>query len=332
MHPGEKHPHLIRLFPHGGVLLLTESLILYRPREALRVLMWFRRVHVPGKTPGTWKIAVRPRIREWLLDIMDAYSNSGKDIFGCSLQMFADIYTEIYWLLLSPEPGVNCLLCHEWDYETPTDEAPIVSSASLRVLQTRKEWKGQGADTAPDDDNIRQNDDLLAQWFAEWAIVNLHNFRKYNIILGYTKDDPFTKVAIPAYEKAWGHIEVMTPEEAFARYKVTPQSKLDDMEAERRRKLQQHLPAGRAAAKKARKDERQAAKSALEARMQAFKDVGATDEEIMRAGRQHLRDLGGSEKEVRECKVDVDRVFVDRWWEEDPVRGGEVDVEGMDTT
>ena len=332
MHPGEKHPHLIRLFPHGGVLLLTESLILYRPREALRVLMWFRRVHVPGKTPGTWKIAVRPRIREWLLDIMDAYSNSGKDIFGCSLQMFADIYTEIYWLLLSPEPGVNRLLCHEWDYETPTDEAPIVSSASLRVLQARKEWKGQGADTAPDDDNIRQNDDLLAQWFAEWAIVNLHNFRKYNIILGYTKDDPFTKVAIPAYEKAWGHIEVMTPEEAFARYKVTPQSKLDDMESERRRKLQQDLPARRAAAKKARKDERQAAKSALEARMQAFKDVGATDEEIMRAGRQHLRDLGGSEKEVRECKVDVDRVFVDRWWEEDPVRDGEVDVEGMDTT
>lgn len=316
MHPGEKHPHLVRLFPHGGILLLTESLVLYRPRETLRILMWFRRVHIPGKAPGTWKLAVRPRVREWLLDIMDAYADSGKDIFGCSIQIFADIYTEIYWLLQTPDPGDNGLMCCEWDYETPTDEAPIVSAANLRVLQARKEWKGEGAELEPDDYNIRQNDDLLIQWFAEWAIVNLHNFRRYNVILGYTKDHPFTEPAISEYEKAYGHIEVMTYEDAFTRHKVTAQSKLDDMEVERRRKLKEELPAKRAAAKKDRKEERAAAKAALEARMRAFRDVGATEQEAMRAGRQLLREMGGSRKEIEECKVDVDRVFVDKWWEE----------------
>lgn len=331
MHSGEKHPHLVRLFPHGGVLLLTESLVLYQPRETLRMLMWFRRVHVLGKAPGTWKLAVRPRVREWLLDLMDACSDSGKDVFGFGIQIFADIFTEIYWLLQTPDPGDNGLMCYEWDRETPTDEAPIVSSSSLRVLQARKEWKGDGANRVPDDDNIRENDDLLVRWFAEWAIVNLHNFRKYNVILGYAKDHPFTKIAIAEYEKAWGHIEVMTSEDAFTRHKVTAQSKLDDMEAERRRKLKEGLPVKRAAATKARGEEREAAKAALEARMQSYRDVGATEGEVVRAGRQHLRDLNGSEKEIEECQVDMDRVFVDRWWEESG-KGNEGNADAMDTS
>ena len=334
MHPSEKHPHLVRLFPHGGVLLLTESLILYQPRESLRMLMWFRRVHVPAKAPGTWKLAVRPRIREWLLDIIDAYSDSGKDIFGCRIQIFADIYTEIYWLLQSPDPGKSGLMCQQWDYEVPTDEALIVTSASLRDLQARKEWKGEGDDTGPDDGHIRENDDLLAEWFAAWAIVNLPNFRKFHIILGYTKDHPFTSTAISAYERAWGHLEVMTFEDACNRHKVTPQDKLDQMEAERRRKLKESLPARKAAAEKARREEREAARLALIARMQMFRDAGATDEEVISAGRKLLRDLGGSEREVEECRVDMERVFGGRWWERDPVheKDGGVSGDGMDTT
>lgn len=297
------------------------------------MLMWFRRVHIPGKALGTWKIAVRPRVREWILDIMDAYSESGKDIFGCSIQTFANIYTEIYWLLQKPDPGDNLLMCCEWDYETPTEEAPIVSSSSLRALQARKEWKGVGADTEPDDDHIRQNDDLLIQWFAEWAIVNLQHFRKYNVILGYAKDHPFTETAISAYEKAWGHIEVMTSEEAFTRHKVTAQSELNDMEAQRRKRLTEALPAKQAAANKARKEEREAARATLEVRMQTFRDVGATEEEVVRAGRLFLRDRVGSEKEIQECKVDMDRVFVDRWWEESVMEGGGVvNMDEMDTS
>ena len=262
MDPGEKHPHLVRLFPHGGVLLLTESLILYRPREALRILMWFRLVHIPAKAPGTWKLAVRPRVREWLLDLMDAYSSSGKDIFNCSMQTFADIYTEIYRLLQRPNPNNTSLMCQTWDHEIPLDEAPIVSSSSLRVLQSRREWAGEGAATEPNDAHIRQNDDLLIQWFAEWAVVNLQSFRKFHAILGYGKDHPFTDTAVRAYEKAWGHIEVMTFDEAFTRHKVTVQLRLDDLEADRRRKQKEQRAPSTATSKAAA-----SSSSALEARM-----------------------------------------------------------------
>lgn len=341
MDPSENHPHLVRLFPYGGVLLLTESLILYQPRESLRIIMWFRRVYLPTKASGTWKLAMRPRIREWLLDLIEAYADSGKDIFGCGEQIFADIYTEIYWLLQNPDPGIDSLMCHEWDYEIPTDEAPIVTSGSLRVLQARKEWKGDLPDKIePDDDNIQQNDDLLAQWFAEWAIANLHSYRKFHIILGYAPDHPFTDKAISAYEMAWGHVEVMTFDEVFKRHKVTPQSELNVMEAERRRKLKEQLPARKAAAAKSHKEERETAVAALEARMQAFREAGATEEEALRAGRRLLgEELGGSEWEIEECRVDMEKVAVgNRWWEDEekeeaPIKdGGRKMHDEMDTT
>jgi hypothetical protein len=47
------------------------------------------------KPSGTWKIAARPHIRDWLLDIMDIIADTKKDIFGHGIQVIADIYTEI---------------------------------------------------------------------------------------------------------------------------------------------------------------------------------------------------------------------------------------------
>ena len=75
--------------------------------------------------------------------------------------------------------------------------------------------------------------------------------------------------------------------------------------------------------------------------MQVFRDAGATEDEVLRAGRQLLRDeRGGSEREIEECKVDMERVVVgDRWWEEEeeekegPVKDGETNMnDEMDTT
>ena len=120
----------------------------------------------------------------------------------------------------------------------------------------------------------------------------------------------------------------MTFEEACKRHKVTPQSKLDGMEAERRRKLKEQLPAKKAAAEKARMEEREAARLALEARMQMFRDGGGTEEDARRAGRELLRDLGGSEAEVEGCRVDMERVFGERWWEGD---AAQADTDRMDT-
>lgn len=244
---------------------------------------------------------------------MDACTDNGKDIFGCGgIQIFAAIYTEIIWLLGSNDPGNLDLMCHEWDTETPTDDAPMVSPSSLSALQARKEWKGEGSTISPDHDHVRQNDDLLTQWFAEWAIVSLHRFRKFHIILSHPdSSDNHEECAktIKAVERRWGHVEALTAEDCFKRHRVTDQTKLDEMEAERRKRARAELSGKKQAARQARAEEREAAKDALEERMRYLRDGGAGDGEVVEAGRRLLRGLGASEKEVRECRVDEERVF-----------------------
>ncbi|KAK4691931.1 hypothetical protein P7C71_g5175, partial [Lecanoromycetidae sp. Uapishka_2] len=297
MTSAEKHPHLVRFFPHGGVILLTESLILCRPREALRIIMWFRRAHLPSKQSGTWKLAARPRFREWLLDLLDLYTDTQKDVFGHGIQIIADIYTEILWLLEDPNQPLSYQV-EDFDTELPTREAPLVTSSSLKALQARKEWKGDTPETIEiDHHNIAQNDDLLIQWFAEWAIVHLDSFRKFHAVLGCPAGDETGKKSIKNYENRWGHIEVFTAEDCFSRHKVTPQDKLDEMEAERRRKLREMAPKVKAEAIKARKEERLVAKAALETRIRVWREHGASEEEVAEAGRRFLRDTGGSEME-----------------------------------
>ncbi|KAL2041757.1 hypothetical protein N7G274_005541 [Stereocaulon virgatum] len=330
MHPAEKHPHLVRLFPHGGVILLTESLIIYRPHEALRIIMWFRRVQLPMKPSGTWKIAARPHIRDWLLDIMDIIADTKKDIFGHGIQVIADIYTEVHLLFETTDPEDNSLMCYDFDNEIPTDDAPIVTSASLRTLQERKEWKGDSLEhTELDHDNIRQNDDLLVQWFAEWSMVNLESFRKFHAILGYSKGHDFGDKALKAYEKGWGHIEILTAEECFKRHNVTSQEELDEMEAECRRKIREQILVNKEEARKAQVEERQAAREALETTMQVFKDAGATETEILAAGRRHLKVTGATDKEIEACAINMERVLVKNYWDE-PYKGPHNEKDGED--
>lgn len=307
--PAEQHNHLVRFFPHGGVILLTESLILYRPHEALRIIMWFRRVHLPSRQSGTWKLAARPRFREWLLDLLDLYEDTQKDVFGHGKQAIARIYTEILWLLENANEPLTYQV-YDWDPELPTDEAPLVTSSSLKTLQARKEWKGETPETTEIDHyNIRQNDDLLIQWFAEWAMVHLDSFRKFHAVLGYPPGHELGEKCTKEYQKFWGHIEVLTADECFTRHSVTPQEKLDEMEIERRRKLRGNATKVKEENRKARTEERQTAQVALETRMQVYRDHDATEEEIIEAGRQFLREIGGSEKEIKACAVDIDRQF-----------------------
>ena len=249
---------------------------------------------------------------------MDVCDDANKDLFGHGIQVIADIYTEILWLFETSDPEDNGLMCYDFDYEIPTDDAPIVTSASLRSLQERKEWKGDTlATTEIDHQNIRQNDDLLIQWFAEWAMVNLESFRKFNAVLGYPKGDEFGDKAIKAYEKGWGHIEVLTAEECFKRHGVTSQEELDKMEAGRRRKVREQITIKKDEARKARTEERRAAKEALEVHMRLFRDARASERDAMAAGRQYLRVSGATEKEVEDCAIDMERVLIRNHWEDD---------------
>lgn len=244
-----RHPHLIRLFPHGAIILLTNSLILYHPHDVLRIIMWFRLAILAGtnrKTPGTWKLAVRYRVRSWLLDILDLYEDTREDVFGCGKQVFADIYANITWLLECEYllKSGNYALSDRMaslndDDETPHEDSPLVGPASLHIMRDRKEWSVTNGKPTINHTNINLNDDILATWFAEWAVLACESFRRFHIVLGVGSEagntDECNGVATE-YGKKWGHVEVFAPEAFHRRHGVPSQAELDALETERLRR------------------------------------------------------------------------------------------------
>ena len=70
--------HFQRIFPHGGVILLTEDFIINDGDNAVIVLMWFAE-HVKTKSRGNWKLMLRPDILNWLLRRFDTNKKKYKD-------------------------------------------------------------------------------------------------------------------------------------------------------------------------------------------------------------------------------------------------------------
>lgn len=60
--------HIERLFPHGGVILLTEDFIRHELDNAIVITGWFRG-YISSRSPGTWKMYLRPDIQRWLLEM-----------------------------------------------------------------------------------------------------------------------------------------------------------------------------------------------------------------------------------------------------------------------
>ncbi|KAI9680332.1 MAG: hypothetical protein M1829_001218 [Trizodia sp. TS-e1964] len=71
---GNENPHspstsfsVVRLFPLGGILLLTDEIFIQNPTGALNILIWFNNQR-QSRAPGTWKLAARSGLRDWLLN------------------------------------------------------------------------------------------------------------------------------------------------------------------------------------------------------------------------------------------------------------------------
>jgi chromo domain-containing protein 1 len=63
---------LQRLFPSGGVILMTEDVILHETSAALDILRWF--ASYLDRT-REWKMFFPPNILQWLLNLFDTWSD-----------------------------------------------------------------------------------------------------------------------------------------------------------------------------------------------------------------------------------------------------------------
>ncbi|KAI4138751.1 MAG: hypothetical protein L6R39_006634 [Caloplaca ligustica] len=163
-------PHLIRLFPAGTAILLTDSLFLHRPWEAARILAWYRLYVPPNKPRGQWKICTRPAIRDWLLKLQARLTYP----YG---RYFVDCCGELMHIF--PRD-----MAEEWDSDIPKDEAHVAC-----MTPGDKEFDQQlGTRVSSlvelDDQAITRNDVKLCSWFAGWAMTKQEKFRRFFIVTG----------------------------------------------------------------------------------------------------------------------------------------------------
>lgn len=188
-------PHLIRLFPAGTAILLTDSLFLLRPVETARILAWFRLYILPTKPHGTWKICTRPAIREWLLKIQASlrYYN-GRDFVTC--------YGEVMRLLPS---GMTKNVNHD----IPKDNAHI--ACMVPGMSNFHEALGTNIKHLVEMDNgaITQNDHALCSWFAGWAMMKQEKFRRFHIVTGRDEESDEHR-QLKERMKKYSHVSLST--------------------------------------------------------------------------------------------------------------------------
>ena len=216
-------PHLNRLFPHGAALLLTDGLFLHRPREAARILTWFRLTVLTSKAPRTWKLCTRPCLMDWLLKLQaDRNMEDGKVYVQC--------YGEV-WRMVKDEyidegvPGD----------EQSTEDAPIHFMGSVSAFDENV-GNGVATNAEVDTEAIARNDRILIEWFAGYAMTKLEYFRRFDIVTGIPPNDERQR-EIRKVQAKWSHVDIMTAEELYLKLKVPGWNQLDKEEERRVKSL-----------------------------------------------------------------------------------------------
>ena len=206
------HSHLIRLFPPGCMLLITDSLILLQPLEAVKILMWFRlRIMDERLKKENWKIIMRPNIRRFLLNCCQ---ERRLDEEG---RLFVQIYEQIAYML-DPED------LYDWEENEPKKEAPIYCMRKIKSFNTKV---GRRVNYNRDLDRaaIAKNDEVLADFFAGWANVHMQHYRRFLIISGFGEEDG--KDQRDRWTEKWTYCEAFTPTHFHRRHGVPSQDDLD---------------------------------------------------------------------------------------------------------
>ncbi|KAL4821576.1 hypothetical protein BDW67DRAFT_151074 [Aspergillus spinulosporus] len=189
--------HVQRLFPHGGIFLLTEDLIVREPVAAMIILQWFYEWS-KKKYPGLWKIMLRPNILNWLTNRMKVADDSQK----CR-------WLAIYHLVkqLGFCPTNSLLSSFERSWEGVVISPPALPKYGFRTANDSPE--------IPKDCNQEQrNADHLGEFFAGYSLVHAHRFRRFYII---TALEPLERW------KKWQHVTVSGYQEFFHSHNVKPE-------------------------------------------------------------------------------------------------------------
>lgn len=192
-----------RLFAEGNVIFLTDDVFLHHPREALLIIESVNKSNA-GKPLGATrnKIATRPGIKSWLLDLVTKQKEGEEDprkllllqaIWDlCPFEKEDDVY-----------PG------------NPSEESDLVSLAPEQLPTFQDLLRTDRAKAT----------DYIVNWFAGWSFMNATKFRRFTVIHEepgtakevMTKDYKLVHQGGQADPRGWGkefqYLVVKTPEQ-----------------------------------------------------------------------------------------------------------------------
>ncbi|KAK2800772.1 hypothetical protein FQN51_005912 [Onygenales sp. PD_10] len=190
--------HIQRLFPHGGLILMTEDLILNKPQTALKCLEWFGS-YIHRKFPGTWKMFFRPNIQFWLLDLCTSWRDDTLwkmyHMIKSLIPKYPDGHYNTYRRADSPDT-LDGLTDDEGQHH------PFISPRDIPDYGSRQE---NDEPLIPKGLTQKERDtDHLVEYFAGYGLVNVEKFRRFVVITTHNPQPRWLK---------WSHIEVMNPTE-----------------------------------------------------------------------------------------------------------------------
>jgi hypothetical protein len=166
-----------RIFPLGGAIFLTPTLVLSEPKKALACLTWFHK-KAERAVSGTWKIVTCHRFREYLYEIACEKALERKEIIAKATPDMPDMEPEAMRLGLDLSSCLDRFQLHAtFDSLISTEKSPFTSHIWNSSPDGYKSpvvyaWNG-----------IAQDDEEgLCDWFAAWAMTNMDRFRKFVVI------------------------------------------------------------------------------------------------------------------------------------------------------
>ena len=294
------HSHLVPLFPHGCMLLITDSLLLLQPLEAVKILMWYRLRNMDEKQK-LWKIVTRPNIRRFLTNCC---RERKLDEEG---RHFVQIYEQIVFML-DPED------LYDWEEDEPKEEAPIYCMGKIKSFNTKV---GRRVDYNKDLDHaaIAKNDEVLADFFAGWANVHMEDYRRFHIISGFGNEDG--KAQRDRWMEKWTYCEAFTPTHFQKRHGVPSQEDLDKEAVKRHSSIMAMLHSREADSNANAKAEEAYDKEQLELMEKDWKAQLDRSPKLREMHERFVNSIGGEELQFSKKEMEPDVKDDDDEWSND---------------
>ncbi|KAF7588785.1 hypothetical protein BBP40_005216 [Aspergillus hancockii] len=191
---GDVQPPFQRMFSNGGVTLITEDFMLHDPRGTVIILAWFAE-YAKSKYPGTRKLMFRPEILNWLLKQIDTAENT---------YLWLAMYQFILQITsLGGATSGKILTGAEYGY-TPNS---VISPTKLPLYGSRTEK--DNPEIPKGLTQTQRNADHLVEFFAGWALINCHQFRKFYVL---------TSVGPLRRWDEWQHLEIKVGSPAIMKF------------------------------------------------------------------------------------------------------------------